>query len=110
MREAVCIPEQPRLSLTVTEYVVVLPGLTVIEAVLAPVLQAKPEPPDAVNTAELPGHIVTVTGLIAALPNTLIVRLAEDVQPPAPTTVTVYVVVEAGLTVFIADESPVFHT
>ena len=46
-------------SVTVTVYVVVTLGLTVIEAVVAPVLQRNDVPPDAVNVFEPPGQIIS---------------------------------------------------
>ena len=50
----------PLPFVTVTVKVVVVIGLTVIAAVVAPVLQRKDVPPDAVNVAEPPTQI---TGL-----------------------------------------------
>ena len=46
-------------SVTVTVYTVVTEGLTVIEAVIAPVLQRNDVPPDAVRVFEPPGQIIS---------------------------------------------------
>ena len=51
------VPLHPLASLTVTVYVVVDVGLTVIEAVVAPVLQRNDVPPAAVSVAEPPVQI-----------------------------------------------------
>ena len=47
----------PNESVTVTVYVVVTEGLTVMEAVVAPVLQRNDAPPEAVSVDEPPTQI-----------------------------------------------------
>ena len=74
-------------------------GVTVIAAVFAPVLHAYPVPPEAVNVAEAPVHIwpsllvvpdvsaTAIDGVGSGL--TVMVVVAEAVQPAALVTVTV---------------------
>src|SRR5688572_450750 len=82
-----------------------------MEDVVAPVLQRKDTPPAAVNVAEPPGQITKVGHVIAHGGAGLTVTVVEQVlvQPLAVVTVTVYVVVEAGLTVIEAVVAPVLH-
>lgn len=51
------VPLHPLASVTVTVYVVVDVGLTVIDAVVAPVLQRNDVPPEAVSVDEPPTQI-----------------------------------------------------
>ena len=51
---AVHVPLHPLASVTVTVYVVVAPGFTVMDAVVAPVLQRNDVPPEAVSVDEPP--------------------------------------------------------
>ena len=101
----------PLASVTVTVYVVVTTGLTVIEAVVSDVLHRKDTPPDAVSVAELPiqisgsGHEMSQTGSGF----TVTVVEHELLQPFASVTVTVYVVVVVGLTVMEAVVAEVLH-
>lgn len=81
----------PLASVTVTVYVVVTEGLTVIEAVVALVLHRNDVPPDAVSVDEPPTQI---EGLELAMLHTgagLIVTVVEHelVHPSASVTVTV---------------------
>jgi len=97
---------------TVTVYVVVEVGLTVIAAVVAPVLQRNDVPPDAVSVVEPP---VQIDGLLGVMLHTgtgftTTVVEQDDVHPFTPlVTVTVYVVVTEGLTVIVAVVAPVLH-
>src|SRR5689334_24771705 len=59
--------EHPSESVTVTVYEVVAVGLTVIEAVVAPVLQRNDTPPDAVSVDQPPTQIA---GLESAMLHT----------------------------------------
>lgn len=54
---AVQVPLHPLASVTVTVYVVVALGVTVIDAVVAPVLQRNDVPPEAVSVDEPPTQI-----------------------------------------------------
>ena len=77
---------------TVTVYVVVVVGLTVIDAVVAPVLHRKDVPPDAVNVVEPPTQMDGFAGVILHTGTgfTTIVAEHEDVHPlEAFVTVTV---------------------
>ena len=79
-------------------------GVTVIEAVVAPVLHRNDVPPDAVRVTESPGHTDGLEGVMLHVGGgvTVIVTEHELVQPLASATMTVYVVVEVGLTVIEA--------
>src|ERR1041385_2353978 len=94
----------PLALVTVTVYVVVVVGLTVIEAVVAALLQRNDVPPDAVNVDEPPTHIEGLFGVMLQVGAGFTVTVAEHelVHPLALVTVTVYVVVVAGLTVIEA--------
>ena len=91
---------------------VVTVGLTVIAAVVAPVLQRKDVPPDAVSVVDPP---IQIEGLDGAMLHTgtgftTIVAEQDDVHPLlASVTVTVYVVVTEGLTVMDAVVAPVLQ-
>ena len=95
----VAVAEQAFAFVTVTVYVVVTAGVTVMAAVVAPVLQAYVPPPVAVKVAEAPAQMmpsllvvpeVSVTE-IAGVGNGLTVMVLVDVavQPAALVTVTV---------------------
>jgi hypothetical protein len=81
---------QPPVPVTVTVYVVLTVGLTVIAAVVAPVFQEYVVPPLAVSVVLAPLQIVVVPAM-AALGNGLTVTAAEAVavQPKELVTVTV---------------------
>ena len=59
---------QPAALVTVTVYVVVAPGVTVIPAVVAPVFHKYVPPPVAVKVAEAPTQM-GVVGLITGIGN-----------------------------------------
>lgn len=101
----------PFASVTVTVYVVVEVGLTVIEAVVADVLHRNDMPPEAVNVDEPPIQIDGLAGVMlhAGGGVTVIVTAHVLVHPLPFATVTVYVVVEVGLTVIEAVVSDVLH-
>src|SRR5689334_11950694 len=101
----------PFASVTVTVYVVVEVGLTVIEAVVAALLHRNEVPPVAVSVDEPPTQIDGLDGVILHVGGGVTFTVAEHelVHPIAFDTVTVYVVVEDGLTVIAAVESPVLH-
>lgn len=96
----------------VTLYVVVADGLITILAVVSPVLQTYEEPPIAVSVADAPSQIADADAFIIiagdALTNT--VPLADELQPLPFVPVTLYVVVEPGLTVILAVVAPLLHT
>jgi|ERR1041385_1799934 uncharacterized protein (DUF169 family) len=83
---------QPNAFVTVTVYVVVVVGATVMEAVVAPVLQRKELPPDAVIVAESPMQTAGLEGamLHTGFSFTITVAEQEEVHPLVPlVTVTV---------------------
>ena len=87
-------------------------GLTVTAAVVAPVLQRKDVPPDAVSVACPPTQIDGLEGVMLHTGAGFTVTVVEqdDVHPFAPlVTVTVYVVVTEGLTVIEAVVAPVLQ-
>src|SRR5436190_744308 len=81
----------PLPLVTVTVYVVVTVGRTVIVAVIAPVLQRKDVPPDAVNVVEPPTQIAGVAGVMLHGGSGFTVTVVEHelVHPFALVTVTV---------------------
>ena len=101
----------PFASVTVTVYVVVVTGLTVIEAVVAALLQRNDVPPEAVSVTGLPGQTDGLEGNILHVGGGVTVIVTEHVlvHPLASATVTVYVVVAVGLTVIEAVVSEVLH-
>ena len=101
----------PCALVTVTVYVVVTLGLTVIDAVVAPVLQRKDTPPVAVSVDEAPIQIDGFAGVMLQAGSGFTVTVFEQelVHPCALVTVTVYVVVVVGLTVMDAVVAPVLH-
>lgn len=102
----------PNGSVTVTVYVVVDAGFTVIESFVEPVLQRKAVPPDATSVVEPPMQMDGLTGVMLQMGVgfTITVTEQEEVHPLSPSvTVTVYVVVTAGLTVIVAVVAPVLH-
>ena len=102
--------EQPLASVTVTEYVVVAVGLTVMEAVDCPLLQLYEEPPEAVMVVDSPLQI-TLSPVMAGFGNGLTVTVTDVAaeQPLASVTVTEYVVVAVGLTVMEAVDCPLLQ-
>jgi len=106
--EAVAV--QPLAFVTVTVYVVVEPGDTVILVVVAPVLHEYVPPPLAVKVAFCPlqigdGLLMLAVGFVF----TVKVLESVSVQPLAFVTVTEYVVVEEGETVMLAVVAPLLH-
>jgi hypothetical protein len=101
----------PLAFVTVTEYVVVVVGLTVIDAVVAPVLHRNDVPPAAVSVDEAPIQIVGLAGVMLHVGSGFTVTVVEHelVHPAALVTVTVYVVVVVGLTVIAAVVAPVLQ-
>jgi hypothetical protein len=104
-------PEHPAELNPVTEYVVVDPGLTKILDDVAPVLHVYEFAPEALNVTELPAHIAFADALTVTDGKafTVTATVATLVHPPAPVPVTVYVVVEVGLTVILVFVAPVLH-
>ena len=110
---------RPLISVTVTVYVVVTEGETVIDAVVAPVFHEKDTPPDAVSVALAPVQMIPSLLLnpedsvmvtdTSCCSMTVMVILAVAIHPPELVTVTVYVVVITGFTVIEAVVPPVFH-
>ena len=81
----------PLAFVTVTVYVVVAVGLTVIEAVVAALLQRNVVPPDAVNVDEPPTQIEGLDGVMLQVGGGFTVTVVEQelVHPLALVTVTV---------------------
>ena len=106
------VPEHPNAVVPVTEYVVVLVGLTVTGfPVPRLLLQVYVAPPLAVSVEVEPLHMLegaAVAVMVAEEP-TVTVTVVDAVQPPAAVAVTEYVVVVAGVTVMEALVEPVFH-
>ena len=102
--------EQPLASVTVTEYVVVAVGLTVMEAVDCPLLQLYEEPPEAVRVVDSILQM-TLSPVMAGFGNGLTVTVTDVAaeQPLASVTVTEYVVVAVGLTVMEAVDCPLLQ-
>jgi hypothetical protein len=99
--DAVSVSVQPLLLVTVTVYVVVDTGETVIAELLPkPPDQRYVPMPEAVRVVLLPTHI-PVTPLITATGEVQTPIWAEAllVQPFTPVTVTVYIVADTGETV-----------
>src|SRR5690349_6881575 len=94
----------PFTLVTVTVYVVVVVGLTVIEAVVAALLQRNDVLRDAVSVEEPPTQIDGLDGVILQVGAGFTVTVVEQelVHPFTLVTVTVYVVVVVGLTVIEA--------
>jgi hypothetical protein len=100
--------------------VVVTAGVTVIGAVVAAVLQTYVPPPEAVSVADAPAQMipsllaapeVSVTAIAAVgIGLTVMTCVVKAVQPLAAVTVTVYVVVAAGVTGLAAVAGPLLHT
>jgi hypothetical protein len=105
------VPVQPLVLVTVTVYVVVTRGATLMTEVVAPILHTYVPPPLAVRLVLVPEHIA-FTPLIcaAAVELTVTVRLALFIHPFVLVAVTVYVVVTSGLTVIDADVDPLLQT
>ena len=113
------VAEQPFEFVTVTKYVVVADGLTVIAAVVAPVLHKYAVPPEAVIVADPPAQRtpsftpepeLSDTDVVeVGRAFTVIVELVAAEQPFEFVTVTEYVVVADGLTTIAAVVAPVLH-
>ena len=103
--------EHPLEFVPVTEYVVVEVGLTVILAVISPVLHWYEVAPLAVNVLDPPEQIVegdAVAVTFGVEPTETVTETVLE-QPLEFVPVTEYVVVELGLTVMLAVVSPVLH-
>ena len=108
----VAVPVHPAVLVPVTVYVVVALSVTVL---LAPV----PNPPDqlyvfaplAVNSELAPEHIAVGLADADTVGNgfTITLTVAVPVHPAALVPVTVYVVVELGVTVMLAVFPPVLQ-
>jgi len=95
----IAVAEQLLAFVTVTVYVVVVAGLTVIAAVVAPVLQAYVPPPVPVNVAEVPEQMIPSLLVVPEVSATVIPAVGKGftvivvvelaVQPAALVTVTV---------------------
>jgi hypothetical protein len=92
----------PLASDTVTLYVVVAVGLTVILLVVEPLLQIYVLPPPAVSVVLSPRHMIVSPLIVGVgIGFTVMVSFVEAWQPLASDTVTLYVVVAVGLTVIL---------
>ena len=82
----------------------VVVGLTVIAAVVAPVLQWNDVPPDAVNVEEPPTQIAGFAGVMLHDGSgfTVTVVIACAVQPVPAVPIIVYVIVAPGLAITLA--------
>ena len=91
---------QPLAFVPVTVYVVVLAGFTIGLPLKLPGIQLYVVPPVALRVEEAPAQIVAGDALapIVGKGFTVIVLVAELLQPLAFVPVTVYVVVAAGVT------------
>ena len=105
------MPVHPAVLVPVTVYVVVPLGVTVMLAVLPPVFQLYVFAPLAVNTELAPLHIADGLAVAVTVGNEFTVTLtaAVPVHPAVLVPVTVYVVVELGVTVMLAVLPPVFQ-
>jgi hypothetical protein len=99
-------------SVTVTVYVVVVVGDTVMDAVPAVVLHEYPVPPLAVSVLLPPTHIAAGAAVIDGAGSVLTVTVLDAVaeQALASVTTTEYVVVVVGDTVVAAVMSVLLHT
>ena len=104
----------PLTSVTVTEYAVVDAGLTLIFWVVSRLLQvyvygAAPPLGLAVRVADPPTQISVMSAVTVTdgLPSTVTVTLDSSVHPFTSETVTVYVVLETGVTSVDAVVAPV---
>jgi hypothetical protein len=106
----VAVDVQLLALVTVTVYVAFDVGLTVMAAIVAPVLHKYVPPPVAVNVVEPPLQTIDVPVMLAVGSGlTVTVLVAVDVQPLALVTVTVYVASAVGLTGIVAVVTPVLH-
>ncbi len=81
-----------------------------IAAVVSPVLQLKPVPPEAVRSVELPVQIVPFPEIeTEGTEFTVTILVAVFVQPLAKAPTTVYVVFVVGLTLILAVVSVVLQ-
>jgi len=104
--------EQPAVFVPMTEYVVVVDGLTVMEDDVAPLLHTYDEAPLAVSVVDAPAQITDEDTLTFTEGEAFTVIVFETIaeHPPAFVPVQVYVVVELGLTVMLAEVAPLLHT
>ena len=86
-------------------------GVTVILAVVAPVLQENDVPPLAVSVALAPAQIDTMRGEIEGVGKGFTVTVLDvlPVQPLASVTVTENEVVDEGLTIMLAAVEPMLQ-
>jgi hypothetical protein len=101
----------PFALVTVTVYVVVVVGFTVMEAVVAALLHRNEVPPEAVNVAEPPTqNDESEIAMLHVGPGFTVTVVEQVLVHPLPfVTVTEYVVVAVGLTVMEAVVAPVLH-
>jgi hypothetical protein len=99
----VAVLVHPDVLVPVTVYVVLVLGVTVMLAVLPPVLQLYVLAPLAVNVDDSPLFIVAGFAEAVTVGNgfTVTVTVAVPVHPAVLVPVTVYVVVELGYTVLL---------
>jgi hypothetical protein len=103
------VPVHPAASVPVTVYEVVETGVTVNGLVEEPVFQECVLPPLAVKIASAPEQTVGELTEIIGSGFMVTVATAVPVQPAAFVPVTVYEVVERGVTVIGLELAPVFH-
>jgi hypothetical protein len=92
---------QPKVLVPLTEYVVVLPGVTVIAALVAPVFHVYELAPLAVKSTEEPAHTEfeeVIESVGKGFTVTIFVAALRFVQPAALVPFNEYVVVIVGLT------------
>jgi hypothetical protein len=92
----------------VTVYEVAVAGVTLIEAVVAPVDQEYVVAPAPVSVAVAPGQTDVELTVVTGIGFTLIVPTAVE-EHPKEVPVTVYDVVAVGESVIAAVVAPVFH-
>ena len=108
------VPVQPLAAVPVTLYVVVVAGLTVMLAVVSPVLHSKEVAGRFEVTVSVEGSPKQMSPSLAVavstgFGNTVTVRDPVVTQPCGLVTVTLYVVVATGETVIEAVFAPVLH-
>ena len=106
---ATAVFKHPTASVPVTVYEVVVVGETVIGFVVSPPDHEYVDPPLAVNVADAPEHIVVEFTVMIGFGPIVTVATAVLTQPAASVPVTVYDVVEIGVTVIGLLLAPVLH-
>ena len=100
----------PFAAVTVTVYIVVAAGLTVMDAVVAPVFHPYVPPPDAVIVALCPVQMFAFPEkAITGRAFTFITDDALFVHPFPSVTTTEYAEAAVGLTVMLGVVAPVLH-